>query len=391
MLKAVPQPGEFIRGHAERLSLLNGFQSAEELLAVLDSKARGGRKGWDPVPAYQLIAPLARLDPVAYLKSHSLLPFSRVGAYSDKDALDFETPARVKQRSSWSLLRDNAYLCSQCVAEDEDRLGYSYWRAIHQIPGIDACDVHREALSAVKSPRPFGRQPGAWRGSARGPISIELVALSNAPAVARYTRIARAFLTSECRVSRFAASRCLGHRALAMGFRVGVRGSQSTLADCIWSTFPARWLAAHYPRLSSAPRGTNVQPVDGAARAQLSEGIVYAMALAATFPSAEEAIHAFWAASSALVRVPRSKYGTVAERRERLLPLYLAGEGKISRVAEMLGIAQPNAFRQLRAVGLPTIGKVTEADRRRVVEFVSKASAAEVDRWIAAGSNICSL
>lgn len=390
MLKAIPQPGEFIRGHAERLSLLNGFQSAEELLAVLDSKARDGRKGWDPVPAYQLIAPLARLDPVAYLKSHSLLPFSRVGAYSDEDVLDYEAPARVKQRSAWTLLRDEAYLCSHCVAEDESRLGYSYWRAFHQIPGVDACEVHGEALFAVKGPRSFGRQPGAWRGNAR-PISNELVALSDTPAVARYRRIARAFLMSERRVSRFAASRCLGHRAQAMGFRVGARGSQHTLADCICNSFPAGWLAAHYPRLSVAPRGTNVQPVDGAARAQLSDGMVYAMALAATFASAEEAIHAFGTATSDPVRRLRITTGALSERRERLLPLYLAAEGRVLRVAEVLGVTESAAFRQLRAVGLPTIGKVTKSDRQRVISFVSKASREEVDRWVVAGSNISSL
>ncbi|MGN8064540.1 TniQ family protein [Ralstonia sp. 22111] len=387
MLSVAPRPGEFIRGHAGRLSVINGFQSAEELLAVLDSKARNGQKGRDPVAAYQLTAPFAGLDPVTYLKLHSLLPFARIGANGDEDVLDYETPARAKQRTAWMQLKDAAYVCPRCVAEDEEMLGYSYWRAFHQAPGIDACEMHGEALAAVKSPGAFDWQPGTWCGGAR-PVSDELATLREVPIIVRYARITHAFLTGGRRVSRFAAWRCFGNRASVLGFQVGIKGHRSTLADCIRDAFPARWLEAHYPRLYGRASVRNVHSVNGAARAQLCEGIVYAMALAATFSSAEQAIHAFHTTSNDRVRRPRSKYGPLSERRERLLPLYLAAEGKILRVAEMLGVTQSTAFRQLRAVGLPTIGKVPKVDRQRVVAFVSKASTTEVNRWIAAGSDL---
>lgn len=380
----MPELGEYIRGHAGRLSLWNGFLSAEELLLFLN----GGARGRERDPVYRLMASLSGLDPVSYLKANSLLPFCCVGTRSD-DVFDYESPGSLTQRTAWRQLKEGAYLCSSCVAKDEGTLGYSYWRAFHQLPGIDTCPTHATALGVVEDIGAFDLPPAFWAATAQ-PVYDELVSLRTMPVVARYAEIAHAFMTAGRRVSGVVAARCVGPRAAAMSFPIGTHIARSTLAHCVRDAFPSVWLDAHYPKLSGSVDCSRVQSVNGLCGGSVVSGVVYAMALAATFSTSEEAIQAFYATPSSrtLKRSPAWRAGALPEHRERILPYYNASEGIVTRVAEMLGFEKMTAFSRLRAVGLPPLGRLPKSDRQLVIAFLSKASKTEVDRWIAAGSSV---
>ena len=391
MLRAVaPEQGEYIRGHAGRLSSWNGFRSVKEFLAFLERETHGEWQGRMPVRVYQLIAPLSGLDPATYLKAHSLLPFCRVGARREEEEFDYEGPASFKGQAAWLQPRKGAYLCPSCVARDEGILGYSYWRAFHQLPGIDACPTHGTALAVVRVVDAFDRPPAFWAAVAE-PIDDKLVSLSAVPVVVRYTEIAREFMVRGRRVSRVAAARCVKARLLETSSPADAHGRQPTLAHCIRDTFPAAWLEAHYPRLHGEQDCETAHSVNGLCDGFIASGIVYAMALSAIFSTSEDALHDFYATPGHRLSTPRqppSNPITVSERRERLLPYYIAAEGVATRVAEMLDIAQPAAITLLRSAGLRVMGGVAKPDRERIFAFLSRATRDEVDRWIAAGSKI---
>ena len=391
MLRPIsPQPGEYIRGHAGRLSLWNGFLSAEELLVFLCRRAKKERGIGFSSHVYRLMAPFSERDPLRYLTEHSLLPFCRIGT-REGDVFDYHGPTGGQPRSAWMQPKDGAYLCLDCVAGDERTHGFSYWRAFHQLPGIDACAAHGKALAVVKRADAFDRPPGSW--AAARPVNDQLVALRVTPVVDRYETIAYAFMSRGHRVHRLAAAQCIGMRVAEIGAQTERNGSQFTLADCIREAFPAAWLEAHYPRLYGSEKSEKIVAVNAACTGSVVDGIVYAMALAATFSTSMEAINAFYATQGAApeVRVSAIKSVRLSTRRDRLLPYYIANEGRATRIAKALGVSHGAVFNQLRSVGLPPLGHVPELDRQRVIAFLSRASEGELDHWAAAGSNIDAL
>lgn len=48
-------------------------------------------------------------------------------------------PNKLNVRSNWSF-------CKSCCEEDRDKLGFSFWHAEHQIPGLVLCPKHSEKL-----------------------------------------------------------------------------------------------------------------------------------------------------------------------------------------------------------------------------------------------------
>lgn len=389
MLRPVsPEQGEYIHGHAGRLGLWNGFPSAKEMLAALGRKVRGDAGVRAAGNAYRLTARFSGLDPGEYLKAHSLLPFCRIGAHTDDEIFDYEGPADLRSQAAWMQPRSGAYLCPSCVAKDERTLGFSYWRAFHQVPGIDTCPTHSIGLAVVDVDGAFDRPPGWWRATAQ-PIDDELVVLRTTPVVARYAEIAHAFMATGRRVSRVAAMQCIRPKVEAMSFPIGQHIERSKLAHCIRDAFPKAWLREHYPKLLG--NCANVQSVNGLCGGSIVSGMVYAMALAATFSTSEEAVHRFYTTPSRRRRMPHAPIpdsAATSKRRDYLLPHYIASDGMASYVAATLGISEPTALRWLKSVGLPSLGGLARAGRRRVIAFLSKASKDEIDRWIAAGANI---
>ena len=44
------------------------------------------------------------------------------------------------------LMKDKLYYCDKCMIEDIEMYGESYWRVIHQIPGVYSCNKHKISL-----------------------------------------------------------------------------------------------------------------------------------------------------------------------------------------------------------------------------------------------------
>lgn len=388
MLRNVaPEPGEYIRGHAGRLALWNGFSGAKELVAFLDRKEKRGWTNDFSVSVYRLFSPFSGLNLGSYLRWHSLLPFCRVGSRGD-DAFDYDGPTIGSARTALKQPKKGAFLCPRCIARDERMLGYSYWRAFHQLPGIDACPVHDIALAVVMDINAFEQPPGSWEGAQ--PVCDEIVSVRAVPAVARYVEIAHAFMSRGHRVQRIGAGQCIAKRVAEIRLQTERNNRRSTLVDYIREAFPEAWLQAHYPRLSSSERSEKIDAVNALCFGKVVDGIVYAMALASTFSTGREAIDAFYSSQDGapLTRVTATKSVKMAARLARLLPHYLAGKGRVAHVAESLDISFKAASSRLKSVGLPLLGNAAESDRQRIIAFLSAASKSEIDRWIAAGSDV---
>ena len=44
------------------------------------------------------------------------------------------------------LMKDKLFFCEKCIVEDIEQYGESYWRVIHQVPGVYVCNKHKVLL-----------------------------------------------------------------------------------------------------------------------------------------------------------------------------------------------------------------------------------------------------
>lgn len=381
MIRVYPLPGEFAPGHLGRLRLVNCLDSSEQVIRILDYRARRNVRNWDPEPVHHLIGSLLGMDPEDYVRQHTLIPFVRVAAHSESSLTSFEKAACVRQRAVLSLARTGAYSCGRCIESDEASMGFSYWRRSHQLPGIDRCPEHDVPLLVTNSPGVFDVNPAESPQTAETDVSQLAEIPQSNETVANYTQIATRLLADAKRVSRFSASACLGAQARRRGLRVSMMGNKPLLSDFLLERFPHPWFEAHFPGLLGKHKGRQFVPVDGACRSQISHGQVYAMALAALFDKPSEAIEDFFMSPQARQALQARVRSRKEQARWELFDAYIACRGNHSEIARHLGKWLSNVNKCLKWCGLPSLNCLGEVERSRVLEYLSKSTPVEVDAW----------
>ena len=53
---------------------------------------------------------------------------------------------RIGVAASNVKLKTNLWVCSDCIKEDMDTYGETYWRRVHQAPGVFICPKHETVL-----------------------------------------------------------------------------------------------------------------------------------------------------------------------------------------------------------------------------------------------------
>lgn len=382
MLSAMPLNEEFCKGHAGRLSQWNHMDSSRQMLAKLDSMYSPGRQKWQPEPHHRLIARLIGMDATEYAKKHSILPFVRIVTKTEDELGHFDRGSSKIPHAVFMQEREHAFFCRKCAECDAAARGFSYWRRLHQIIGIDWCEEHGIPLSYVARKDPFEVSPHLLVRQAQD-VNHELAELVVAnPFVYRYYQIARLFLTEGKRVTRFTASACIGTQAKRLGLQICQRGKLPTLSDHIKESFPMEWLAEHYPALLKKDACVRHVPLDGAYRSQLSHGQVYAMSLAALFDNAEVAITDFYMDMASRISAASTwRLSRIAQERQAMLEVFVRNNGFHAQIQREIGGNVRHLNAKLKRLGMPSLHFLDEMRRQTLLEFFKQASVECVKAW----------
>ncbi|WP_188566193.1 TniQ family protein [Undibacterium terreum] len=155
------QQGEALYSLCARFHHRSGFQRAETSSKFLFGFARASELTGIPKGLSHLASTVDGIGPPMRV----LREMTVAGAY-----LPFMHPSRADQLLELSsaqpdqdLLRQfgvgtscisgvhDIKICPQCEAEDINQIGFPYWRAAHQFPGVYFCESHRALLNIVKN------------------------------------------------------------------------------------------------------------------------------------------------------------------------------------------------------------------------------------------------
>jgi hypothetical protein len=274
--------------------MFNNLESSSSLIADQNKQYRSLSQTKGVAHTHRNIARLIGMDPAEYVRSHTLVPFARIVKPSDAELTDFdELEARRRQKNNSAFVyRTAAYFCPECAAEERLKYGFSYWKRILQIPGINCCPEHAIPLAGIVDSNAFNKTPDSWRSNAIA-VPQKLAKLGRESIVQRYAMIAKIFLETDVRVTLAVASKCISDRVRAIRFSMWEWQNEAFLSDYIRQSYPLIWLEESYPDLLRSVKSKIFRPIDATSRIEICRGQAYAMVLAALFDDAEEAAECF--------------------------------------------------------------------------------------------------
>jgi len=181
----------------------------------------------------------------------------------------------------------------------------------------------------------------------------------SAPVIRRYAEILQVFLRAEHPVALLHANYRIRQLAKQRQFRIATEGKKPTLTDIIETVLPGAWLRTEYPEMSSRKAGEYCASID-IITVKRTPVPVYALALAALFESADEALK-YWfdqTAESPSERKTYRRFGWNFWHSERVFELYVAHRGNHAKIGEILEIDPNNTRLGLSSAGLPALGLV---------------------------------
>lgn len=365
---------EFTRGYQGRLRVLNLFPSTLSLMAALRDAMHSPETPSAEYPAAVTLALAADMPLQQFVQNHSLLPFHR--AVPKKDAnVNHGDPSRLDLISLlgtrvWRRL--DAKFCLDCVKDDLDKGGFSYWHRSHQLPGFHFCLRHGTQL--VNNPdgkKAFDEMPSIDMATQYEFTEQDFLAVYANPVIGRYVRIVNGFLCSERPMSLIHARHLIAKQFKKHQLRIGKTGGQPTLTDRALEQIPLPWLRAQYPSIDSRLKGEFFNPIDnislGSAASQ-----DYALALAVLFESSDEALNYWFGIFDGLPAVQKVQchYGPDYWNSEAVFKLYVEHSGNHNNIGETLGVDPFYTRLELNAAGLPALGQIDmRTTGRAILDF----------------------
>jgi hypothetical protein len=299
MVRTDPMPDEISGGHMGRLRWRNEWSDRLTATQALRRELMTDGIASEDSSALFLLAAASNMRATDYARLHSMMPALRVASDFGAGILhgSMQGTRSARAHGVW-LPRGLPLVCIDCIREDIDHWGFSWYRRSHQLVGVDWCEKHGRELARVKSRDPFWLTPHGQATSGAlswvGAYCRSFGATSTF--VRRYTAIASAMLMMAAPASAADINGRLAERADLLGINGQDGDSGRSLARSILDQAPEAWLAEHFPGITASCEGCSVASVDKllCRRNHTPEGPTYALAMAALYEDADSAVQAMF-------------------------------------------------------------------------------------------------
>lgn len=304
IVRLQPLPDELDRSYLGALMRVNALATEGEARSYLVRLDGSTALPWRRNPTLKLLSAAAGMDLVGFVMNHTTLPLRRsITSYMPHLAHGSGSNLDLIHTSGKRSCREGAYLCPDCVWEDVDFHGRSYWRRAHQLPGVYWCAKHRGPLSVVEDERALLQPPSQVLGRSARLDGQWIETLQQHSAVCRFLDLCDVLMDRPHAYPVVAARDALRIAARQHGYRsYATKGEASCkdplLSDALVEAFPSVWLSQLVPGLPSKAKGLIWHQVDGVlwTATSASAAVIYILALAVLFDSADAATQAIEAA-----------------------------------------------------------------------------------------------
>jgi len=282
----IPQlmPDEFVLGYWGRVARANGYTettgaSRSHLLAWY--KQETGDLETSAFTTQLAYATGVRGE--YFAQGHTLIPFLRAVMTSKYDHAHGDPKYNgTLVFNGTRLIREDIQFCEQCVKEDLEYRGYSYWRRSHQLIGIDWCLKHNNALFSSRLHNGFSQDPDRLLKSQHVSINEIGREVEDNIYIQRYSDLTQIVADLPTPVPPKVISPLLAKLARKTGLRYDELGEGPTVSHITVERIPHAWLNKHFKILVDKNPNTILREFDGVCRAvgQAHKSMHYILATA---------------------------------------------------------------------------------------------------------------
>ena len=356
---------------------MNGVATEKDAVKLMCIWAGLAEKSRREVSCLELLSKVAGMELTQFVRQHSTLPLRRgITSYQP----DLPHGSEVNRSMLWTtgmrLARTGTYCCEECIHEDQNIHGQSYWHREHQIPGLLWCPKHKTPLKYVDNESAFLRPPSEYLHNCQSVTETWANEALNNKAIQRYLKISFSLLESESPLDVKHVSPILKEIASALGFQVH-NGTVKfpLLSDAVVNAFGRKWLAIVLPGLADKPEGKLLNQLDGVLYLTTSASSVsaYILACALLYKSADSALNAL---QSPQTIIKKSRKRSSRIDRDELLSAYVQARGNYSTTALHISADKQAVIAMLRSTGLPNLIESAKQNslRAAIAFFVEEQS-----------------
>lgn len=370
-----PLPDELDLGYHGCLARLNGLRKPKEFDLLARRWIGDAIDNGYGASKIEILSKLSGLTINQFVARHTTLPLRRgVTSYRPDLPHGCEFSKPMLRLAGTRLTQNNIYFCEDCVQEDINAFGRSYWRRSHQIPGLVCCPTHKSPLCFSPNRDDLFASPSRLLEKSKKFDSSWCIELMNNQAIVRYLDICTNLLTYP---KPFSPKQASGALTAAKANRDTSNKARSTtrfpsFSDSLIRTFGREWLALVAPDLADKPDGATMISFDRICYSinSASSATAYALAFAALFPDVQSALKALSDPNTIISK----KTGTGVEL-EDLKKAYFEEGGSYSKTAKRMNLVPATAGSRLETAGLPHIHNSAKKDMLKALEcFINRES-----------------
>lgn len=367
-------PDEFILGYLGRIGAVNGIKSESALRTALREWYKHQIGSISDGTLVEHLSYASGITLHHFACHHTLIPVFRAVAshlheHEHGDISDFGLLSAHAPR----LMRKDLQICTECIKEDIDYLGFTFWRRSHQLPGIDWCQKHATALHSVERKTDFFKQPSNAIGDSEK-CTVNQDEIESNSILRRYVELLQIVLDFPRPISPSAITPFLAEKARQIDLRTIPTGNKPVLSDLAVKRLPGRWIMKHFPTLMHKAPHQFLYEYDGVCKpgGKAHASTSYILATAILCKTIEDGQQLWWKAfNSPTIKCDKATASPQISRR-RIKSAYVSSRGNIKRMAELMDCNYKSLRVAMKNLGLPSMAAMSQHTLQAVLDFYQK-------------------
>ena len=342
-------PDEFFLGYLGRFSICNDLGNKDQTNDHLKRLFKELDPDQSDIPLAMKLAQMLSISPKLFVKNHMLIRFIRSSKLMLKEDHHIDVIHAIGNR----MIYRNAYFCEACVKEDKGYWGFSYYRKSHQLPGVDTCSKHDEALCMSTGNDPFHTFPDAQLNNKtfiKSDISSEE---KMNPYRLKFEQLVDDFMDIDFVINHKALTQLLFKNLKALDAESKQENTSRKVFNLIAEKYPSTWIKTKFPLIyekiqkNSPSQTARFYPSRSLSTIQILLGIPLLT------PNASSQILSY---SECMPSSPYVKKSDVSEK--QLLKAYVKSKGNIMEVSRSVDRNYSKLLYKMLSIGCPSLVKI---------------------------------
>lgn len=364
-------PDELLLGYFGRFGLKNGFPDyASAKSQVKNIFINYFNKDYQYPLIYQM-SELLLLPQTQIVRDHTLVPLLRSVHWNGLDNHHINLAKSV----GYKIAKNNVVFCRECVKEDMDYLGVSYWRRGHQIHGVDTCTKHQTYLHMVQDNNAFYMMPSDILDKAKISCPNYKDNTLDHPVIKKYAELIEDYVLMQNSINIHAVLNLLVSASKSLNIRRFKEGRKPLLSDVIKENVPNVWLNLHFPEFRNKVKNVYLHSIDGVFLSHNPTSLFsLILAISVLLPQADSSVFKLDNEVEKVFSTPQKRKVDI----NTLIDCYFKYSGDYSEIGKELNLKRKATRHRLTKLNLPALGYLNIETRKAISDFYSGGKLPEI-------------